>query len=167
MDKLEEFAFTVKQLGRQNAMAVPSTYEPIFDKWSTMGCHVVLKQFETDPRGVCHFHGILSMPTGLYRKRLTMTGFHMYMERIYDRQGWHKYCVKQNLIQTDYDTTHPTVYRVSPRPLTRPSKSLFRNDSIKKITTRTEIHDEYYEEESDEEPNIDQYYRMPTRKLFI
>lgn len=94
---MEDYAFTVKVLGNENLKAVPSDYEKVWSHWEKSGCQIKFKNAEDDSRGVLHYHGILSIPTGFYRKKLSVPGVHNKFEHLYDRKGWLRYCVKNQI----------------------------------------------------------------------
>lgn len=41
-----------------------------------------------------HIHGIIEIPTGYYRKRLCLTGYHVKLVKITDLKGWIQYMKK-------------------------------------------------------------------------
>lgn len=70
-------------------------YQPWFDKVDKLGCRVVTKCAEHDSKSRLHYHGVILIKKGFFRKRLMMPGLHVKLVEIYDREGWDLYCNKQ------------------------------------------------------------------------
>jgi len=94
MTSSTEWAFTVKFLGKDNVSKLPSDYDYIFNDWAKYDCHKVLAYCEQDKMGAPHWHGIVTIPKNLYRKKLEKQGVHLKLCPITDREGWIKYCRK-------------------------------------------------------------------------
>lgn len=82
------FAYTVKTLGDI------TTYEPFFDRLNKFSIKVEYKVSELDSKGKLHYHGILYLDKGFFRKRLCVKGYHIKLDELYDRAGWIKYILK-------------------------------------------------------------------------
>lgn len=83
------YGFTVKD-NRQDV----TDYDSFFDRCNKFKCDVQEYYGELDSKGRLHFHGIISIPKGFYRKKLCMPGLHLDLEEIYDLKGWVKYIKK-------------------------------------------------------------------------
>lgn len=94
-----EYAFTIKQLGKENTAATPSTYDTVYAHWQKYKCHTTFIAYEADSRGICHAHGIISIPKNLYQKKLKVMGFQSYIRPLVDKAGWVKYCEKAQPIR--------------------------------------------------------------------
>lgn len=89
----EDWAFTIKFHSKPDAK--PSDYfDVVFKVWQSYGCQIVSHVFEPDSKGVCHSHGIVSIPKGFYRKRMKIEGVHVFVREITDRKGWIAYMNK-------------------------------------------------------------------------
>lgn len=87
------FAYTVKTLGP--ATVTPTDYTPFFERLKKFSIEIEYKISETDKSGKLHYHGILYLSKGFYRKKLCMKGFHVKLDQIYNKQGWIKYIHKE------------------------------------------------------------------------
>ncbi len=91
---MEYYAYTVKIL-RSPKQATSNDYNVFFKhlaEYSTLWekhCEIT--------NDVIHYHGVIAVHPYLYRKKLRMKNFHLYLKRIYDWQGWVNYCCKQEL----------------------------------------------------------------------
>lgn len=86
------FAYTVKTLGK--ADVTEADYDPFFKRLDDFGINVEYKVSEKDSKGKLHYHGILYLRKGFFRKRICLHGFHIKLEELYDRKGWIKYIYK-------------------------------------------------------------------------
>lgn len=87
------FAFTVKSLGTIHLTELE--YEKdIFDRWRKRGVEIEYCIPENDSTGKLHYHGIIYLEKGFYRRRLLCRGYHMKLVEIYDRAGWLRYIEK-------------------------------------------------------------------------
>lgn len=86
------FAYTVKIL--KGNTATKQDYAPFFNKLEKLGIPVEYKIAEKDSKGKLHFHGILYLKKGFFRKRICVKGIHVKLEELYDRKGWLKYIHK-------------------------------------------------------------------------
>lgn len=111
------FAYTVKILG--NRGSEPTTYQPFFDKLNKFDITIEEKEHEYDSKGKLHYHGIIHLVKGFYRKRLTTPGFSVKLEELYDKEGWIKY------INKDKANEHQLMYEEYKETTFKPTKSLF------------------------------------------
>lgn len=86
------FAYTVKALGAFDIAT--SAYEPFFNRLDKLGIQVEYKVSENDSLGKLHFHGIMYLPKGFYRKRIMVNGFHIKLKEVTNKTGWIKYIHK-------------------------------------------------------------------------
>lgn len=114
------FAFTVKII-RRGTTPTEDDYLPFFAKLAKFQIEIEYKIPEFDKMGRLHYHGIIYLKKGFYRKKICVPGMHIKLEEIYDKKGWEKYihkdCGFHNM---------PTSPQDSPLKLDL-SKSLFRN----------------------------------------
>lgn len=97
---MNKYAFSIKLLGKDQKDCVPSSYDPIFDRWTKLGCIVTKKFAEPDKTNRCHIHGIVEIPRGFLRKKLEKSGvYNNHFEEIYDERGWINYCRKHQTNQ--------------------------------------------------------------------
>lgn len=109
---MERFAFTIKD----NRTEV-TDYVSTFDAWVRKGCIVNCKYPEFDSKGKLHYHGIVTIPTKVYRKAMCPKGMHFLLKPIHDELGWEEY-IKKDQTSTDEDTNDNDFMR-------RIKKSLF------------------------------------------
>ncbi len=93
MDYLKDhyYAYTVRIL-RKPKLATSHDYDVFFahiNRWVT----VWEKELEMK-NDVIHYHGVISVSPLLYRKKLRLHNFHLFLKRIYDMNGWKQYIVK-------------------------------------------------------------------------
>lgn len=86
------FAYTVKTLGTTDV--TEADYAPFFEKLSHFKIQVEYKVGEKDKCGKLHYHGILYLPKGFFRKRIMCQKFHIKLVELYDKKGWMKYIHK-------------------------------------------------------------------------
>lgn len=94
---MEEFALTVKFNNKPDCK--PSDYIGLFDEWRakySVDIHNVY--YEPDKQDVCHAHGLISLPRGFYRKKLSTIGVYYYIEKLHNRAGWLQYASKSQKI---------------------------------------------------------------------
>lgn len=87
------FAFTVKY--NKGEAVDDSDYYRWFDNARKCECNILKSVSEKDSKGRLHYHGVMSVPRSLYRKRLSMSGFHFKLVELYDAEGWDVYIMKQ------------------------------------------------------------------------
>lgn len=88
------YAYTIKRNCRRNDPNTKEHYVPFFDRLKKLNIGIEYKVLEKDKRGRLHYHGILYLKKGFYRKRLMMDGLHLKLKEIYDKSGWVKYIHK-------------------------------------------------------------------------
>lgn len=88
------FAYTIKKLNKTNQPPSQGDYDVFFKKLSKFNITVEYKISELDSKGHIHYHGILYLDKGFYRRKLMIKGFHMKLDEIYDKSGWVKYIHK-------------------------------------------------------------------------
>lgn len=95
------FAYTVKKLNSALDFPKESDYEPFFSKLAKFNIPVEYKVAEQDSKNHLHYHGIMYLKKGFFRKRLVVKGIHLKLDEVYDRAGWLKY------ISKDFAVTSP------------------------------------------------------------
>lgn len=126
------FAYTVKALGAVNINK--NHYDSFFQKLDKLGVKVEYKIGEKDSLGKLHYHGIIYVKKGFFRKRIMMKGYHVKLEEIYNKEGWVKYIHKD--VQFDYleeqapsaaeDSEEEYIEHTEDDTFKWPSKSLFK-----------------------------------------
>lgn len=98
---MEDYAFTIKFNTLEKKNCTPSDYRQVFVRWLLTDERVKIDThvYEQDSKGVCHSHGIISLPKGYYRKQLMEKGLHLKLEKIVDRAGWLAYIRKHQKAQ--------------------------------------------------------------------
>lgn len=84
------FAYTVKSLGEDKN----PNYKPFFDILAKFSIPIEYMIEERDSKGKTHWHGIILLEKGFYRKRIMIRGFHTKLVELYNRAGWIKYIEK-------------------------------------------------------------------------
>lgn len=117
------FAYTVKTL------FLHDDYSNFFEHLEKFKVHVEYKVGELDSKGKLHYHGILYLDKGFYRKRLMIRKFHIKLVEIFDKSGWikyiHKDCEFHSLEQMAEDRL--TVVTGPDSPVFKiPAKSMFK-----------------------------------------
>lgn len=127
---LISFAYTVKTLGKRDVTS--ADYQPFFDRLNNLGIKVEYKIPEKDTKGKLHYHGILYLRKGFFRKRICLKGFHVKLDELYDRKGWLKYIHKdvqyQHLEQQAEELEEgdeDSLLSIPDDDFTMPTKSLF------------------------------------------
>lgn len=93
------YGFTVK-----DNRVDTTDYRSFFERCEKMGCPITHKYSELDSKGKLHYHGIINIPKGFYRKRLMVDGLHLKLVELFDHEGWLKYCQKaQEALEPDCD----------------------------------------------------------------
>lgn len=87
------FAYTVKVL-RKPKDATEETYETWF-KHAIDSHAIIISRFPEVTSGILHYHGILMLSKNYFRRRLIVHGFHMKLDKLYNKKRWLKYCCKQ------------------------------------------------------------------------
>lgn len=111
------FCYTVKSLGVDK----DADYDPFFDKLERFNIPIEYKISERDSKGKTHYHGIIYLDKGFYRKRLKTTGFNLKLEEMQNRSAWLKYIHKDVLPEhwPDSDEDFIDDYTPSARPTRR------------------------------------------------
>lgn len=107
------YAYTVKNLGSE----MDADYTPFFDRLSKYDIKVEFKVKEFDKHGKSHFHGILYLPKGFWRKRIMVHGYHIKLVEVYNKEGWIKYIHKD---------VHWEDYEDEDELIEMPTRSLFK-----------------------------------------
>lgn len=92
------FGYTVKVLG--DIETDPSNYIKWFVHSSKFGDDKVKLEHsysERDSHNKLHYHGVMIIKKGFYRKRLECQGYHLKLEEIYDMDGWFRYITKDQI----------------------------------------------------------------------
>lgn len=93
------FAYTVKTLGA--TVTSTSAYDTFFNKLAKLNIEIEYKVSELDSLGKLHYHGIMYLPKGFYRKRIMSNGYHVKLREVTNRAGWltyiHKDCAFHDL----------------------------------------------------------------------
>lgn len=106
------FAYTVKALGTDK----DPNYDLFFNKLDRFNIQVEFKVSERDSKGKLHYHGILYIDKGFFRRRLTTRGYHIKLDEIYDREGWLRYIHKEVNIERLFNlksTLDELIYEVT------------------------------------------------------
>lgn len=91
----ELYAFTVKIL-KNPKVADQVSYEPFLKNLYSLSS-VLCICGELDSRKVLHYHGVIRITTGFYRKNLIVKNFHLYLRKVFDVNGWVDYCFKNDI----------------------------------------------------------------------
>lgn len=86
------YAYTVKALGL--VTITPEDYKKFFDRLSNFGIEIEYKVGETGKQKKFHYHGILYLEKGFFRKKLCLQGYHLKLKPIYNKKGWLRYIHK-------------------------------------------------------------------------
>lgn len=84
------YAYTIKSLGSN----LDADYSAFFDKVEKYGIKLEFKIHERDSKGKAHYHGILYLEKGFWRKRLCCKGFRLQLEEPRSKEAWIKYIHK-------------------------------------------------------------------------
>lgn len=99
---MEYLAFSVK-LNSKKKHIDSKDYEPFFKKLYHFGRKIFMIA-ENDSKNRLHYHGIIHLPIGFYKKNLQCKGFHYKLETVWNMHGWMAYVVK-NYQYGDFDDT--------------------------------------------------------------
>lgn len=95
---METFAVTVQWVGKTEPCE--EDYKKIFAHWEKNKVHIVEMVSEIgDESKKLHYHGLLEISRGVYRKKLHLKNFHVKLESIYNREGWQRYINKNKMIK--------------------------------------------------------------------
>lgn len=92
---LKAFAYTIKPLSKE---LMNDECDAFFDNLDRLKIKVEYKISERDSKGKLHYHGVILLPNGFYRKRLVVHGYSIKLVEMFDKAGWLKY------IHKDVDT---------------------------------------------------------------
>lgn len=96
------FAYTIKNLGTD----LDADYSPFFTKLRKFGIKSEFNIKEFDSKGKAHYHGILYLQKGFFRKRIMIKGYHIKLKELQDRDGWVKY-IHKDIHWQDYEDYVP------------------------------------------------------------
>jgi hypothetical protein len=85
------FCYTLK-LNRLGATA--ADYDTFFDKCLKFNIKVEYKITELDSSGRLHYHGILYLKKGFFRKRICVPGMHIKLVECNNKEAWMNYIHK-------------------------------------------------------------------------
>ncbi len=89
---MQNFAITIRKHGCFLGKIRESDYDIVIDH---LGGFLVQHVFERDKtKDHCHMHGVLALPSGYLRKKLTLRGFNMKFVPIFNMAGWLAYMAK-------------------------------------------------------------------------
>lgn len=134
------FAYTIKALGSE----LNPDYEPFFSKLRKYKIHVEFKVGEKDSKGKLHYHGIILIKKGFWRKLLVSPGYHLKLVEVFDKKGWIKYIHKDVAEATTKQPTEEDLDEFIEFQDNHLSVSDFEDDSLE-----------------------DHEYQMPQKSLFI
>lgn len=93
----DEWAFTVKYVKGTEDKDLQFEYETLFNFWKKNGVNILESQsHHGGENGRLHYHGIIMVKRGLYRKKLVKPGYHVKLTPIVDRAGWVAYMNKEH-----------------------------------------------------------------------
>lgn len=99
----KSYAYTIKSLGS----CTDADYDPFFRKLDYFRIKVEYKIKEMDSSGKSHYHGIIYLPKGFYRRRIMCKGFHLKLVELYNKAGWISYIHKDVRWEDYEDMTAP------------------------------------------------------------
>lgn len=82
----------------------PGNYKIVKDLWKAAGCTISYCSSEFDKQSRLHQHGIINMPSGMFRKGLLKEGFvikFVPLKSSQDIKNWKEYCDKDQDILYD------------------------------------------------------------------
>lgn len=116
------FAYTVKTLGPSTVTS--NDYVPFFRRLEALGVEVEYKIDELDSKGKLHYHGIIYLKKGFYRKRVSLKGFHVKLEELYNKAGWLKY-IHKDVPPEQWPDDYSDEYIEDQEQMEMPKKRLF------------------------------------------
>lgn len=130
---MEEYAFTVVYLKTVTDIELGLRYQEIFDKWQKFGVDIKDKVVEYgDELKKMHYHGVIGIKRGLYRKKLMMANYSIKLEAIYNKEGWQRYISKckkiqqRNMFKVNIEAPTKSFYEVKDAtelPVDRPQRT--------------------------------------------
>lgn len=88
------FAYTVKDNRGRTSDVTEQTYDPFFDQLKHYRIKCEYKVAEYDKKNRLHYHGIIYLKKGFFRKKICVKGLHVKLVEIYNKDGWEKYIHK-------------------------------------------------------------------------
>lgn len=92
------YTYTIKSLGSN----LDADYTPFFDKLKKHRVKTEFKINERDSKGKSHYHGILYLEKGFWRKRLCCKGFNLQLAEPRSKKAWIKY-IHKDVHWDDYE----------------------------------------------------------------
>lgn len=99
----EYLAFTVKYNRKAASAITEKDYEPFFKRLFSYGKNV-FKIAELDKKKRLHYHGVVALPIGFYKRKFMISGFHWKFTLCWNFCNWMSYCFK-NYNYDEYDDT--------------------------------------------------------------
>lgn len=94
----QTWAFTISDCTNERKH-VKTDYQQFWKRCEQYGLHIEEKCQEIGGiNKVPHYHGIIVIPKGFYRKKLMITGISMKLVELFDKRGWIMYINKTNNI---------------------------------------------------------------------
>ncbi len=90
------WAFTVKTNLKNGKKADSKTYEKYFRNLYKLS-EVLTYCGEVDSKNILHYHGVIRIPNGFFRKNLCVKGYYTYLKRIFNVREWVDYCYKNDI----------------------------------------------------------------------
>lgn len=91
------FGFTIKDSKTKENMLSEETYQPILNEWGKKGEILFVVYENKSKKGDAarlHVHGSIKFHNRPFLMSFLKPDFIIKFEQIYDMQGWHKYCMK-------------------------------------------------------------------------
>lgn len=89
-NRYKSYIFTIKSLGDE----MDGEYGDFLTKLKKYNIHVHYKYGERDPKGKFHYHGLLDLPNGFFRKKLVTKGNNLHLREFIPGDSWENYCKK-------------------------------------------------------------------------
>lgn len=122
----QSWAFTISDTTKEHKYA-KTDYKLFWERCEQFGLRIEQREQEIGPnKGVPHYHGIIEIPKGFYRKKLMMKGLHLKLEELYNKRGWMKYINKTHDIKElpqPEDELIEDAHQGLPPPFKSPSNS--------------------------------------------
>lgn len=89
---MQDFAVTFRKHAKKVDSVTKADFKPLVDH---LGKHLATHCFEKDKgKDHVHLHGVVKIPIGFFRKKLSLKGFNMLIKPIHDMKGWLRYLAK-------------------------------------------------------------------------
>lgn len=95
----QTFTFTIKSLGSE----LDGEYGDFLDLLEKYNIKTHFKYGERDPKGKFHYHGLIDIPKGFFRKKLVTKGNHLHLVEWNGSDKWEKYCKKDQLVKKRFN----------------------------------------------------------------